>query len=268
LGKAFFLVLLSWSVIFSAGVVAAPENSWGEAKDKHFVIYYENKNDATFGRMILRKAEEYYQKIGSDTGFLRANRFWTNNQRVKIFLFSTRESFLSSTGQPSWSIGYADRDSQTFRSKTIITYRQETDFVDGLLPHEISHLILHDFIQADRIPIWFDEGVAQMQEKNKLILVRGIMAKLVAQRMHIPIDQFRSLDVRRVRDTRTAEIFYAQSLSIIDFLITKYGREAFGRLCRELRDGKDFEGALSKAYPRSIENYRELETKWLQFLKN
>lgn len=250
------------------GNCGGAENAWGEVKDRHFVVYYENRNDAEFSRTVLRKAEEYYQKVGTDTGYSRANRFWTDNERVKIFLFKDRDSFLQSTGQPSWSVGYADRDSQTFRSRTIITYRQESDFIDGLLPHEVSHLVLHDFIQAERIPVWFDEGVAQLQERNKIGLTRGIMGNLVRRGMSMPVGEFSRFDVRTVRDPGAAEVFYAQSLSVVDFLITKYGRDAFGRLCRELRDGKDFEAALARAYPGAIENYRELQAKWLQSLNH
>lgn len=258
-----FLFLLILALVPSVPVLAE-SSAWGENKGTHFVIYYENKSDAELSKVILRNAEDYYQRIGSDIGYARMNRFWTGENRVKIFLFASRESFLTSTGQPAWSSGYADRDSQTFRSKTIVTYRQETGFIDGLLPHEISHLILHDFVPAkERLPIWFDEGLAQIQEKDRPAQAKSIMRNLTARKLNIPMAQFAVLDIRKVSDQRLAELFYAQSLSIVDFLISKFGREAFARLCRELRDGKTFEEALNQAYPQSIKNYQDLENKWL-----
>ncbi len=244
----------------------AADAAWGEIKDKHFVIYYESQNDKAVAANLLRRAEDYYRKIGDDIGYSRTNKMWTWDDRVQIFLFATRETFLAKTGQPVWSTGYADRDSRLFKSKTIMTFKQEENFSDGLLPHEISHLILHDFIPNERIPVWFDEGVAQMQEMDKRAMARSIMRKLTSGDQYIPFDKFMRWDIRTESDPRKAQIFYVQSLSVVDYLITKYGVGAFGRLCRQLRDNKDFSTALAGAYAGIFKSPQELEKKWVLFL--
>jgi hypothetical protein len=242
----------------------AADAAWGEIKDKHFVIYYEAKNDKTVAQDLLRKAEEYYRKIGDDTGYSRTNKMWTWDDRVQIFLFATQDSFVAKTGQPAWSTGYADRDSRLFKSKTIATFKQEENFVDGLLPHEISHLILHDFIGDEgRIPVWFDEGVAQLQEKNKRSMARDIMGNMTANKQFIPLAQLLTWNIRGERDPRKAQIFYAQSLSVVDYLVTAYGVDAFGRLCRQMRDNHNFSVALSGAYPGIFKDIQDLERKWV-----
>lgn len=246
------------------GVCATADLGWGEIKDKHFVIYYETKSDQGLAKELLRRAEGYYQKIGDDIGYSRTNKMWTWDNRVEIFLFATQSSFVASSGQPLWSTGYADRDSRLFKSKTIITFKQEEGFVDGLLPHEISHLILHDFIpSAMNVPIWFDEGVAQMQEKDKRVMIYPMMKTLIKRNQHIPFERFVNLDIRREKDGRKVQIFYAQSLSVVDYLVTKYGIDAFGRLCRALRDNKNFAQALSFAYSGVFANFDDLEKKWI-----
>ncbi len=257
-----FVLLVLWSLIAIGNCSADSDQAWEEIKGRNFVVYYESESDQSLAQSLLRRAEDYYQTIGADIGYSRTNKFWTWDERVKIFLFSTQSSFLQSTGQPVWSTGYADRDSRVFKSKTIVTYRQEQGFLDGLLPHEISHLILHDFVQGP-IPIWFDEGVAQLQEKDKKNQARSIMKMLTQKKLYVPFEQFTVLDIRRVAEPRVAETFYCQSLSIVDFLRTKYGAEAFGRLCRGLRDHKNFQAAMSAAYQGSLENFSDLEAKWL-----
>jgi hypothetical protein len=147
-----------------------------------------------------------------------------------------------------------------------MTFKQEENFSDGLLPHEISHLILHDFIPNERIPVWFDEGVAQMQEMDKRAMARSIMRKLTSGDQYIPFDKFMRWDIRTESDPRKAQIFYVQSLSVVDYLITKYGVGAFGRLCRQLRDNKDFSTALAGAYAGIFKSPQELEKKWVLFL--
>lgn len=245
-------------------VSCAADLAWGEIKDKHFVIYYEAQKDKSLAANYLQRAEKYYQTIGERIGYSRINKMWTWDDRVQIFLFATQQSFSTSTGQPVWSTGYADRDSRFFKSKTIVTFVQEKEFGDSTLPHEISHLILYDFIpNSQLIPFWFDEGVAQMQEKDKLAMVDGIMKTMVRRNQHIPFSQFLMLDIRKEKDARKAQIFYAQSLSVVEYLVAKFGVDAFGRLCRQLRDGKDFTQALLATYSGIFSDVNDLERKWI-----
>ncbi len=264
--KKIFLSFFIWGFLGACltSLCWAVDQTWGEIKDKHFVIFYESKKDASLAKDLLRQAEGYYSRIGENIGFSRTNKMWTWDDRVQIFLFATQASFVASTGQPVWSTGYADRDSRLFSSKTIITFRQEENFVDGLLPHEISHLILHDFIPSTaRIPIWFDEGVAQLQESNKRVMANSIMKTMTSRGQQIPFAQFLHWDIRREKDTRKAQVFYAQSLSVVDYLVTKFGSDALGRLCRNLRDNKDFSEALKAAYPGVFRDLQDLEKKWI-----
>ncbi len=263
--KWLFLIIGGcWIWAVTAESAHTADSSWGEIKDKHFVIYYEAKSNEALAKNLLRAAENYYRKIGEDIGYSRINKMWTWEDRVQIFLFATQAEFLASTGQPAWSTGYADRDSRLFNSKTIVTFQQEDGFIDGLLPHEISHLILHDFISGtENIPVWFDEGIAQLQEKDKRLMARSIMKTLVNRKQYVPFEQFMNWNIRREKDARLAQVFYAQSLSVVDYLVTKFGTDAFSRLCRQLRDHKDFAQALSFAYTGLFKNFDDLEKKWV-----
>ncbi len=75
------------------------------------------------------------------------------------------------------------------------------------------------------------------------------------------------MDVRLEKDPRSVVIFYAQSLTIIEFLIKNYGGAAFSRLCQNLRDGKSFDEALRLAYTNTINSAGELEEKWIKYLR-
>ncbi len=240
---------------------------WQELKGKHFVVIYSLEGNRKSARTILRRAEEYYDKIARSIGYSRYAHFWTWEERVKIVIFPDQDTFRSATGQPAWSLGYAVRDSQLFRSRIIVTYRHEFDFLDGLLPHEISHLIIRDFIGFEaEIPVWFDEGVAQLFDADKKIQARDFMQNMVEAGSYVPFSILHSWDVRREKDPQKVMVFYAQSVSVVDFLITRYGSDAFGRLCREMKDGKNFEEALRSAYTNTIDSLADLEAKWLGYL--
>ncbi len=89
------------------------------------------------------------------------------------------------------------------------------------------------------------------------------MKTMTSRGQQIPFTQFLHWDIRREKDTRKAQVFYAQSLSVVDYLVTKFGSDALGRLCRNLRDNKDFSEALKAAYPGVFKDLQDLEKKWI-----
>ena len=62
--------------------------------------------------------------------------------------------------------------------------------------------------------------------------------------------------------------YYIQSVSLVGFLIEKYGSTSFADFCRELRDGKNVEDALRSAYPTHIRSLREFEDRWREYLES
>lgn len=254
---------------------------WGRLKGKHFVIYYGPPQDRTIALKLLHRAEKYYRSIGAQIGYTRYSRFWTWDNRVKIIMFPDQQSFVVNTGRPDWAKGYVDRDAHLFQSRTIVTYKQEHEFFDGVLPHEISHLVLHDFITSPSFPaiitennpvqhraisLWFDEGVAQLQEREKSAIADQMMRILMKRGQYIDFHYLSQWDIRKERDVFKIKVFYAQSLSVIEFLIKTYGSAAFGRLCRNLKDGKTFEEALRHAYTNRIDTLSDLEEKWVRYM--
>ncbi len=240
---------------------------WRQLKDTHFIVYFQEEQDSPVARKMLREAEKYYQRIGAMIGFTRYSDFWTWDNRAKIFLFPDKESFLTETGQPEWSTGVVNKDAYAIIGRMIVTYRQEENFFDGLLPHEIGHLILHEFLKEARVPAWFDEGVAQLCEAGKSEQALRVMRAFVSRGQFIRFRDLMPWDKQQQRDPLQVTIFYAQSLSIVDFLIKQYGSDALGRLCRNIRDGRSFEEALKRVYPNTVPTLSELEKKWVSFMQ-
>jgi len=259
-------LIMAW-VFLSQGTLCADE-SWQQIKGKHFVVFYQSAKEKDLAQKVLREAERYYDRIGERIGYQRVSKFWTWDERVRIVLFRDSQTFAAETGQPLWSLGYAARDSQVFHSHMIATYPQEQGFLDGLLPHEISHLILYDFIPDRRqLPVWFEEGIAQLEEADKGRRADEFMRHLIDQDQYIRLDFLMRWDIRTEHDPLKVEVFYAQSLSLVRFMLKQYGQRSFQRLCRELRDGHDFISALRKAYPGRIGNLSDLEKQWVRSFK-
>jgi hypothetical protein len=58
---------------------------------------------------------------------------------------------------------------------------------------------------------------------------------------------------------------YAQAVTLVGYLIVKYGPTRFAQFCRGLRDGKGIDDALSSTYTDSIRNISELEKGWIKY---
>ena len=253
--------------------LAFPNNAfaleWRELKGEHFIIKYTPEVGRPWAREILREAEYYYDAIGRQLGFTRYQNFWTWDERVKVVIYPDQQTFLKETGLPDWSKGGATNYHWQLKSRAIVSYKQQGGFLNSVLPHEISHLILIDFVgDPKKIPLWFNEGVAQLQEEGKRQKADAFMREAVRQRKFIPFRQLVSSDVRVRLSEIYVTFFYVQSLSVVDFLIREYGSQRFGQLCRELKAGYSFEKAIQRAYTSIIDSLDDLEKKWLYSLRN
>jgi len=280
--KFIFCILFSLVVFLSPAAKSLAED-WKELSADHFVVYY--TGDEKFAKEVSEKAEVYYQRIATDLGYPRYSEFWTWDKRVKIYIFPDRHSFINSTNQPNWSEGMAD-----YKGKKIISYAWNRGFVESLLPHEMAHLIFRDFVGfRGEIPLWLDEGVAQWEEEAKRSQIKQVAKKRYDDSSIISLSDMMNLDIRKVteddkvyirstrmKDGQTGVLFlsgnnlvttyYIQSVSLVGFLIERFGSYSFADFCRQLRDGKGLEEALRFAYPTYIRSLDELETKWREYL--
>jgi len=246
-------------VICAVGAAALAED-WRELKGEHFLIYY--IQDRGFAKKVLSRAEKYYDKIASDLGYSRYDNFWSWENRVKIYIYGSQEDFLSASGiELEWPMGMAD-----YKKKEIRSFRWSEGFLDSLLPHEMTHLIFRDFVGfTGEIPLWLDEGVAQWEEKGRKKEAKRIVRGLIGDGKYIPLSALMSMDIRKEPDAEVSYKFYAQSVSLVAFFCEKYGSSKFRLFCRQLRDGKTMDEALSHIYVNSINDTEELEKKWLEY---
>lgn len=213
---------------------------------------------------MLQRAELYYNKVAAHIGYSRYQDFWTWDERVKIVVYANQSVFTKETGLPPWSKGGAIHEKRFFKSRAIITFKQEQGFLDGFLPHEIAHLIFKDFTgNRSDIPLWFEEGIAQLQERGKKEAANQMLKKFVAKDYYFSAEGLYRADIRHEMNSVKVAIFYAQSVSMVDFLISKYGSESFMTLCSHLKRGKSLKKAIILAYQPSINSLSEFEKRWL-----
>lgn len=250
----FLLCLISFLNV----ALAQEASGWTEKKSRHFIIYYDSEVDPIYAKRIFYKAESYYKTIINSLGFRRFD-FWTWENRCKIFLYSSQKKYYNDNERPEWSAGEVN-----IRQRTISTYIQGEEFLNSVLPHEMGHLIFREFVGQKRwVPLWLDEGIACFSEaKSKLERLR-IARSLVWADMYIPLE-----DLTKINNPDSIilpVIFYSQAASLVDFLLTGYGKENFLDFSRKIRDGEDWREALRSAY--EFETVAKMEEAWVKYLK-
>ena len=276
------IYFLSIAFIFMS-ITASVAQEWQELKGEHFIAYF--TQEQRFAKEALDKAEGYYRRIASDLGYPRYKEFWLWDKRVKIYIYLDHASYIKATGQPEWSQGMAD-----YKNKQIASFSGSRGFLESILPHEVAHLIFRDFVGfVGEIPLWLDEGVAQWAEEAKRKDMKSMAKEFYEKDGLLSIEDMMKLDIRNIKDKNLVHIrpartkkgdmavlflspdnlittYYLQSVSLVDFLIEKYGSDRFAEFCRQLRDGKTLAGALRFAYPTYIRSLKELEDRWREYL--
>jgi hypothetical protein len=251
---------LAGVMLLCPSLIFAEEGKWNEYKSAHFSVYYKDI-PLSFVKTVADSAEDSYGEISSSLGFNR-EQGWMSEKRAKIYIYQDDKDYVRNANQYQWSHGAA-----SVQEKTIRTFPQAHGFFDSTLPHELGHIIFHEYIGHDvEIPLWFEEGVAMYQEKAKRFGVNADVRKALKN------DQFISLtdlgNVRLYSDTPSEEVqlFYAESASIVYFMISELGESRFVKLCRELRSGKSFAEAMNAAYVR-FSSLDDLNRAWVNYLK-
>ena len=256
--KKNILICLVFS-LFITGHLYAQQQKWHIAKSKHFIIYYHNASERLIDD-IIDKSEEYYDKIADDLGFVRYD-FWLWDNRAKIYIYDDAAAYQSATGQPSWSSGCAYT-----KDKVIHTFPYAKGFLETILPHELGHIIFREFVGFDNnaVPIWLDEGVACYQEKSRYLLSKNSLKRAIKDKKFLTIKELSDFNPQLVTDSERVNIFYNESVNIVNYLIKEFGEDNFALFCQVLRDKKNLNEALRRAYP--FTNIEEMNKAWERYI--
>jgi len=244
-GVAWLLILVAASTL-----AGATPDVWDTLKGKHFIVSHQG--NAAFAAEVLHRAELYYDSIVQQLGFKRVDNFWLWERRARIKLYASRQAFIESTGAPDWATAKAN-----VRDRTIESFGNSRVFLESRLPHEMAHLFFREYIGfTGAVPLWLDEGVAQWCE------FEPGPSTPPALRKWIPLRVMTTMTVNEIMDVDRAQLFYRESASVVEYLVTTYGKGAFTKFCRQLRDGKRLDRALRFTYPNTISTLELLEQQW------
>lgn len=176
---------------------------------------------------------------------------------VQIWVYPNTGDFAGSRQQNSRE-AVAGLSYPEFALTTAVVPDGSASELGRVIPHEMSHQMLY---QATRNPwnappVWLDEGLAEYaqiggtdgftQSVSEAARVHGLLG-LAGLTLSYPYDP------------QAAYLAYAESYSIVEYIVQKYGDAGITRLVRALASGVSYDDAFTQALGRSM---AQLEADW------
>jgi hypothetical protein len=130
------------------------------------------------------------------------------------------------------------------------------DWINDVMPHEISHLYFHQATSGKPAPTWFNEGVAQV---NEFSLDPDYLAQVNAD-----LHDLQALpDLRRLESNFTSDQWshtdYEMAYSITSYIVYIYGKESIHAILSKYAAGtgreKAFKDVLGVDFPTLYNNW-------------
>jgi tetratricopeptide (TPR) repeat protein len=182
--------------------------------------------------------------------------------RCDLYLHPTAKSYMLAPGTPpSSSPGHSTitLDSGRVLARRIDARCDDPHMLSAVLPHETTHVVLAGHFGQRHLPRWADEGMAVLSEPRERIAL--YLDHLPRKPDDTLLGTGQLLSMTGYPEARRIGGFYAQSISLVEFLCRKKGPRTFALFLREgLESG--YEGAVRHHY--GYQNLAELDRDWQQ----
>ncbi len=211
----------------------------------HFVVRYD-PSDPYLAKLTAKAAEKELIKISRDLG-VPINR----SRPFRLLVYPTHIGFIKAGGldDSKFTVGTAASWNDTISVDASGAFAP----VDEVLAHEITHAIIFRALEnrVSELPLWLNEGLAKYRSEGLTREDKEIIANAAANGTLIPLNRL----AQRFPPDRVA-LAYAQSASVVDYLVRKYGNSSPRMLLAELvRGRKSLNEAMIKTTGKTINQF-------------
>lgn len=230
---------------------------WRRASTEHFEVFYEKRAALTGAK---RAAEKAFAKIVSTFGMADAR--WQT--RTTVYVFSDSEAwrdFVAANADKEimeWARAFA----APWGNEIYMHVTEDTDeLYDHILPHELAHVLHHRYVGGAHQPIFLKEGIAVSMERDGAKEARDEIRRRVKDGSAFPLAKLVSFSAYPDRDVR---LFYAQSATVVGFIVDEYGLDGLKELMFAFRGTTDSVHAIEEVFGVSLDTF---EKKWEKFVR-
>lgn len=228
--------------------------SW-KSKDRNSItiLWYEGKD--SFAGELMKAAEEASLRLSEDIGAVLETQ-------VRIYVYASYADLRGALVFPQeWTGGVAYTNYGIIAIGIPLT---GLEWGKRAISHELAHLVVHQAIFSGYgvdLPTWLNEGLAMYSE--------GVLSPDFAARLQNAIDEDRVFTVRSLSssfptDEESARLAYAQSYSLVAFLLEEHGSRAkMTELLDAFKNGSGYVEALDMVYGLDID---QLYSEWREYV--
>jgi tetratricopeptide (TPR) repeat protein len=233
-------------------------NGWARAETTNVRIFH--ATDEPTAEKIARVAEATRVNM-TRKWFGEEAADWT--PRCDVYVYPTGQGYAKATGAPATAPGHSTIKQENGRvlERRIDLRGDDPNLLIGVLPHEATHVVLAGRFGQHYVPRWADEGMAVLSEPRERINLH--LRNLPKHQNEGTL--FGVSELIRLNDypeARRVGPFYAQSVSLVDFLCKKKDPATFAVFLREALDS-GYESSLRRHF--GYASAADLDRDWRQY---
>ncbi len=203
---------------------------------------------------LLQVATQGLERVSSQIGI-------TYKHPQKIFLYQSKADMEPALPQRSETYSQETVTLGIRLSPQVLLVLLGQEDVATTIAHELTHQVVHQAIEGSYsgIPAWLDEGLAMYAEGElppsyQAALDRGIRGNNLIS--------VRSLS-SPAGDPGQVNLFYAESFSVVKYLVESSGRGKIVELLGVFKEGSGYDSALKRVYGFDMD---ELDHRWREYM--
>ena len=229
------------------------QHDWKSLAQGDITLYWYN-GDQAFAGELMGTTQAALVRLQEDTGAHLT-------QAIDLYIYASAEDLRASMIYSSeWTGGVAFTRYNTI-SIGIASYNLA--WGKRAIIHELAHLVTHQmtFNTYGDIPTWLNEGLSMYAEGELESVYQAVLTIAIAQDSLISV---RGLSSPFSAFTALSYQSYAQSYSLVSFLISEYGQDSMSRLLGTFKQGASNDGAFLSVYGFDLDGLNSL---WRDYVK-
>jgi hypothetical protein len=225
---------------------------WSSLTEGEVTIYW-YEGDDSFARELMETTQQALERLAEDTGA-------ELEEPVKFYIYATSDDLRGAMIYPQeWTGGVAY---PRYGVMAIGISSSNLEWGKRTIAHELTHLVIHQMTlnPYNDLPTWLDEGLAMCNEGE---LSSAFVASLKRAVTEDSLISVQSLCSPFSAYAEEAVLAYAQSYSLVEFLITGYGQAEMLELLNTFKEGSGYDAALEKVYGFDMDG---LDSLWREYV--
>ncbi|MBI2954068.1 MAG: hypothetical protein HYY30_07125 [Chloroflexi bacterium] len=224
---------------------------WQKQDGNNLTLYW-YQGDARFANSLIDISNSGLDRVSRDIGLQL-------QEPVKIFIYASSKDLLGALEPKAqeWTGGRAFSELGII-ALTVEPSQSGLAWAGLALPHELSHVAVN---QATRnpyggLPHWLDEGLAMYAEGP---LEPEYQRPLDVAVRNDRLISLQSLSSNFPADPEQARLSYAESYSVVNFILSDNGRDKMTELLAVFKEGSTYDDALLAVFGVDMDG---LEAQW------